>query len=146
MSHKVCCYFYKYCLIFRVISDLPKGQIKFVLFAVKSKKANKIFLGESTAHQSAYGFIWPLLTYPKKGHHLWTFPWYSQRCFTTCYFYVNYKIGFILPQRFPSGIFQFVLCCVFLQYLWGTVWCSKVKFAFALYSRVPNTHESRLKA
>ena len=35
------------------------------MFAVKSKKANKTnsfvrVLGESTAHQSAFGFIWPL--------------------------------------------------------------------------------------
>ena len=39
------------------------------LFAVKSKKANKknlflCFLGESMVHQSAFGFIRPLLWYP----------------------------------------------------------------------------------
>ena len=43
--------------------DSPKKQTnKFDLFAVKSKNANKTnsivrFLGESTAHQSALGFI-----------------------------------------------------------------------------------------
>ena len=58
------------CLFMTVL--LVKGQIKlkaelartseFVLIAVKSKKANKTnsfvrFLGESTARQSAFGFI-----------------------------------------------------------------------------------------
>jgi hypothetical protein len=43
--------------------DSPKKQTnEFDLFAVKSKKANKTnffvcFLGESTARQSAFGFI-----------------------------------------------------------------------------------------
>ena len=43
--------------------DSPKKQTKkFVLFALKSKKANKTnlfirFLGEPTAGQSAFGFI-----------------------------------------------------------------------------------------
>ena len=47
--------------------DSPKKQTnEFVLFAVKSKKANKTnsfvhFLWESMAHQSAFGFIWPLV-------------------------------------------------------------------------------------
>ena len=43
--------------------DSPKKRTnKFVLFVVKSKEANKTyyfvyFLGESTGHQSAFGFI-----------------------------------------------------------------------------------------
>ena len=47
--------------------DSPKKRInEFVLFAKKSEKANKTnsfvrFLGESTAHQSAFGFLWPFL-------------------------------------------------------------------------------------
>ena len=50
--------------------DSPKKQTnKFVLFAVKSKKANETnsfihFFGEPTAHQSAFGFIWPLVEQP----------------------------------------------------------------------------------
>ena len=42
-----------------------KTKNEFVLFTVKSKKANNnfvrlVFLVESTARQSAFGFIWPL--------------------------------------------------------------------------------------
>ena len=50
--------------------DSPKKRTnEFVLFAMKSKKANKTnlfvhFLGESTARQSAFGFIWPLSDWP----------------------------------------------------------------------------------
>ena len=46
--------------------DSPKKRThQFILFAMKSKKANKTnsfvrFLGESTAHKSAYGFIRPV--------------------------------------------------------------------------------------
>ena len=51
----------------RAVDSPKKRTNEFVLFAVKSKKANKTnsfvrFLGESTAHQSAFGFIWPLAT------------------------------------------------------------------------------------
>ena len=44
-----------------------KRTNEFGFFAVKSKKAKKKtnsfvrFLGESTARQSAYGFVWPLV-------------------------------------------------------------------------------------
>ena len=47
--------------------DSPKKRTnEFVLFAMKSNKANKTnlfvhFLGESTVRQSAFGFIWPLV-------------------------------------------------------------------------------------
>ena len=46
----------------RAIDSPKKRTNEFVLFAVKSKKANKTnsflhFLGESTARQSAFGFI-----------------------------------------------------------------------------------------
>ena len=46
----------------RAIDSPKKRTDEFVLFAVKSKKANKSnssvrFLGESTARQSAFGFI-----------------------------------------------------------------------------------------
>ena len=84
-------------------------------------------------------------TYPKIRHHLWTSLANNILIFSTVLLVtmkVNYETGFIFPQRFPNGIIQFTLCCVFLQFLWGTVWCSKVKFAFVLYSRVPNTYES----
>ena len=48
---------------------------EFVLFAVKRKKANKTnsfvrFLGESTARQSAFGLIWPLL-FSQESFYFW---------------------------------------------------------------------------
>ena len=101
-----------------------KKQNFFLPWRVKKQK-NKTnsflcFLGESTARQSVYGFIWPLPTLPCK-HSLWTTPKYD--LFTNWYFECVSYSKLTKPKS--------VVCCEKRSYskkLWvGNLCCSLCK-------------------
>ena len=115
--------------------DSPKKMNKHIcfVFAVKSRKASKLnsfvyFLGESTARQSTYGFIWPLVV----GRTLYDCVWGNLRIFHTSFNYLMWLM------RSSTGSIVFS-CSVFFHSIICNYLCSRlflVQKIYASYSRI----------